>query len=69
MDLNLKGIEPSYVGKETIGFNFKVGQTTYTYYYHRDIDKTHCNCSAYETEANDRQIREAVIEYDKTHKT
>lgn len=68
MDLNLKGVQPSYVGERTLGFNFKVGMTTYTYYYHRDTDTTHCNCSTFETEGNDKQIRDAVKRFDRTNK-
>lgn len=60
MDLNLTVLKVVYNSDETMRMPFKVGSNSYCFYYHKSIDKIHCNCGDYETEHNLRQVRECI---------
>lgn len=63
MDLNLSTLEVTYSSNDLMRMPFKVGSSNYCFYYHKSIDSIHCNCSAYETESNLKQVRKCIEKY------
>lgn len=63
MKLKVQNLKIAYKGENTISFAFKVGLTEYRYYYHKELNSTHCNCSAYENEHNDNLIKELAKQH------
>lgn len=63
MDLNLSNLKVVYDSKEQLRMPFKVGESKYCFYYHKELDAIHCNCSVYETENNLKQVRACVVKH------